>query len=75
LVEPFSIRPIQDSELDAVLEVYRQCEDFLALGPVAQASPQMVAADIALSRGQGGLFCGIYVAGGKKPGFSKKPVW
>ena len=66
----FTIRPIQDSDLDAVLEVYRQCEDFLALGPVAQASAQMVAGDRELSARHGGTYCGIYV---QKPGFLEKP--
>ena len=28
------IRPVTPDDLEAVLEVYRQCEDFLALGPV-----------------------------------------
>jgi len=56
----FSIRPILDADLDAVLELYRQSEDFLALGPAAHASPEMVAGDRALSQQQGGVFCGIY---------------
>ena len=58
----FTIQPIERSqaELDAILEVYRQCEDFLALGPVAQASMAMVEADLELSVKEGGVFCGIY---------------
>jgi ribosomal protein S18 acetylase RimI-like enzyme len=47
-------------ELAQVLDVYRQCEDFLALGPAARATPEMVQADLALSRREGGIFCGIY---------------
>lgn len=54
------IRPIGEADLDAALAVYRQCEDFLALGPVPHASPGMVQADLELSRRQGGLFCGVY---------------
>lgn len=54
-----SLEPTQ-AELDAVLEVYRQCEDFLALGPVPKASMEMVLADLALSKKEGGTFCGIY---------------
>lgn len=54
------ICPIANDDLDAVLEVYRQCEDFLALGPVATASMDMVRRDIEISREQGGIFCGIY---------------
>jgi ribosomal protein S18 acetylase RimI-like enzyme len=58
------IRPILDSDLPAVLEVYRQCEDFLALGPVPRASMQMVNADRELSSRQGGEFCGLFTADG-----------
>jgi len=32
------IRPVTLDDLDAVLEVYQLCEDFLALGPVATVS-------------------------------------
>lgn len=56
----FSIRPVQPDEMDAILQVYRQCEDFLALGPVATASMSMVLADLDLSKQAGGQFCGIY---------------
>lgn len=57
----FTIRPVrEEADLPAILEVYRQCEDFLALGPVAKASLAMVQADLALSKGMGGVFCGIF---------------
>ncbi len=46
-------------ERAALLEVYRQCEDFLALGPVAQASAEMVAADLELAAAEGAVFCAI----------------
>lgn len=58
----FHIRPISLDELDAVLEVYRQCEDFLALGPAPIASMEMVLQDLEISRQEGGIFCGIYDA-------------
>jgi ribosomal protein S18 acetylase RimI-like enzyme len=54
------IRRVTDDDLDAVLDVYRECEDFLALGPVPLASMEMVRSDIATSQGEGGLFCGIF---------------
>ncbi len=54
------IRPITDSDLPAVLEVYRQCEDFLALGPDPHASLEMVAKDRQLSAQEGGIYCGIF---------------
>ncbi len=62
--DTLTIHPIRPDEVDAVLAVYRQCEDFLALGPVATASMEMVLADIDLSKGYGGLFCGIYTSEG-----------
>jgi len=46
-----------DSELDAVLEIYRQCEDFLALGPVAVASMEMIRTDLELSKKEGCTYC------------------
>ncbi len=54
------IRPVDEAEMAALLEVYRASEDFLALGPVAVASEAMVLADLRLSREAGGWFCGIY---------------
>jgi ribosomal protein S18 acetylase RimI-like enzyme len=48
--------------LDAVLDVYRHSEDFLALGPTATASLAMVLDDIDLAKREGGVFCGIYAA-------------
>ncbi|MCC7448484.1 MAG: GNAT family N-acetyltransferase [Anaerolineae bacterium] len=54
------IQAIEPHDLAHVLEVYEQCEDFLALGPQPRASLDMVYADYALSRRNGGEFCGIY---------------
>jgi ribosomal protein S18 acetylase RimI-like enzyme len=62
------IRPVTRDELDAVLDVYHQCEDFLALGPVPTASMEMVRKDMEISEGYGGLFCGIYKANGEMVG-------
>ena len=56
------IRPVDSDDLEAVLEVYTQCEDFLALGPVANASMEMVLKDMELSRAERGIFCGIFTA-------------
>ena len=53
------IRPFQPEDMEGVLEVYRQCEDFLALGPVSTASLEMVQADLRLSVSEGGIFCVI----------------
>jgi ribosomal protein S18 acetylase RimI-like enzyme len=64
----FEIVPIRGTaeELAEILEVYRQCEDFLALGPVPIASMEMVLADLALSVEEGGTYYGIYPPGGGK---------
>ena len=57
----FLFRPVTEADLPALLALYRQCEDFLALGPVATASLEMVQADVALTRPQGGVYGGIYI--------------
>jgi ribosomal protein S18 acetylase RimI-like enzyme len=62
------IHPTTQDDLDAVLDVYRQCEDFLALGPVPTASMEMVLKDLEISHVEGGVFCGIYTADGKMIG-------
>jgi ribosomal protein S18 acetylase RimI-like enzyme len=62
------IRPVTRDGLEAVLEVYRQCEDFLALGPVAAASMEMVLKDLEISENEGGIFCGIHTADGQMIG-------
>ena len=62
------IRPISQDELDAVLNVYKQCEDFLELGPVSTASMEMVLKDLEISNSESGIFCGIYLADGKMIG-------
>jgi GNAT superfamily N-acetyltransferase len=59
-LELHSITP--DDE-DSVLDVYRQCEDFLALGPEPKASLDMVLKDIETTRNEGGVFRGIFSAG------------
>lgn len=64
----FEIRPVAQNELEAVLHVYQQCEDFLALGPVAAASMDMVLKDIEISHDQDGIFCGIHAEDGKMIG-------
>lgn len=54
-----AIRPITDNDLPDVLAVYRQCQDFLALGPNPTATAEMVQQDIGHSRLEGGLYCVI----------------
>jgi ribosomal protein S18 acetylase RimI-like enzyme len=59
-----TLRTITQENSDAILEVYRQCEDFLALGPEPKASAAMVLKDIRDCQGEGGVFQGIYTADG-----------
>ena len=54
-----TITPIDSDNLPALLEVYRHCEDFFALGPVPVASVQMIEADIGYSRDHNGQYCAI----------------
>jgi ribosomal protein S18 acetylase RimI-like enzyme len=62
------IRPVTEKDLEAVLQVYQHCEDFLALGPVMKASMEMVLKDLEISEGEGGIFCGVYTEDGKMIG-------
>ena len=57
------IRTVTPDDNKTILEVYRQCEDFLALGPEPQASPEMVLKDIETTRNEGGVFRSIFSAG------------
>jgi GNAT superfamily N-acetyltransferase len=68
VTDRFTIRPVTPGDHLAVLDVYRQCEDFLALGPDPHASPDMIARDLRLSQEQGGVFCGIYDPAGQMIG-------
>jgi len=60
VTDRFILRPVTETEREAVLGIYRQCEDFLALGPDPYASMAMVEADIRHSEEEGGIFCGIF---------------
>lgn len=60
-VPTWTLRPLDERDLPLLLDLYRRCEDFLGLGPQAQATPEMVLADLALSRKQGGVFSGIFI--------------
>jgi ribosomal protein S18 acetylase RimI-like enzyme len=64
----FEIRPVSEEDLEAVLRVYQGCEDFLALGPVATASREMVLRDLENSKEENGIFCGIHAADGRMVG-------
>jgi ribosomal protein S18 acetylase RimI-like enzyme len=58
--DSFEVRTITQMDLEAVLDLYRQCEDFLVLGPKPTASIKMVLEDIDISRRAQGVFCGVF---------------
>ncbi|WP_119065340.1 GNAT family N-acetyltransferase [Aggregatilinea lenta] len=64
-VHNFTLVPVGFEHVPALLDVYRQCEDFLALGPQAYASIEMVKQDLRLSQKAGGLYRGIVNADGQ----------
>lgn len=66
--DELEIRPVSQDEIDSTLEVYRQVEDFLSLGPVPTASIKMVLADIAHSKREKGIYCGIWDRSGVQIG-------
>jgi ribosomal protein S18 acetylase RimI-like enzyme len=63
-MDTLDIRIMPPDDIDSVLEVYHECEDFLALGPESSASMEMVLKDIEETRREGGVFRGIYLEGG-----------
>jgi ribosomal protein S18 acetylase RimI-like enzyme len=61
--EGFYIKDTDVKDIESILQIYKQCEDFLSLGPVPNASKQMVLDDLELSQKEVGVFCGIYIEG------------
>jgi RimJ/RimL family protein N-acetyltransferase len=66
----FEIKSITENDLEEVLGVYQQCEDFLALGSDPKASMILVLQDMEESRKENGDYCGIYASSGKMIGVS-----
>ena len=61
--EYFTIQKIDRKDIDSVYNVYKKCEDFLSLGPVPNASKQMILDDFKISEDEGGIYCGIFIHG------------
>ncbi len=61
----FEIRSVTQDNLNAVLDLYSKCEDFLALGPDPIASMSMVTRDINDSHKEAGNYCGVYHRNGE----------
>jgi hypothetical protein len=59
-----TLRKLMAEDADEILQVYRQSEGFLALGPEPNASHKMVMDDLRISGETGGRFCGILNADG-----------
>jgi len=62
-INSYLIKDVAERDIDGILNVYRNCEDFLSLGPVSCASEQMVLEDLKHSREEGGIYCGVYSNG------------
>jgi len=56
----FVIQSLTEKDIPAILKVYQDCEDFLALGPQPVASVEMVMYDIKEAQTLGGVFMGIF---------------
>ena len=67
----FEMRPITPKDYGAVLDVYRQSEDFLALGPEPKASIAMVRKDAESAEREGARFCGIFATDGRMTGVAE----
>jgi ribosomal protein S18 acetylase RimI-like enzyme len=57
---PIELRNLTTEDFSDILDIYRQCEDFLSLGPQPKASPAMVIKDIEDACKEGGVFKGVY---------------
>ena len=57
--DDLKVTTVGDNETSALVEVYKQCEDFLALGPISKASVAIVQKDREDSLAQGGQYCAI----------------
>lgn len=58
-----TIQKVDRKDIDSVYNVYKNCEDFLSLGPVPTASKQMILDDFKISEDEGGIYCGIFFQG------------
>jgi ribosomal protein S18 acetylase RimI-like enzyme len=58
-VGKLTVRSFCEADVDSILQVYRESEDFISLGPVSQASLKMVRDDIDHAIKEHGVFCVI----------------
>lgn len=57
----FTIQKVDRKDIDKIYDVYKNCEDFLSLGPVPTASYEMILNDLQISEDEGGIYCGIFM--------------
>ncbi len=62
------VREVTSDDVQSILAIYGDSEDFLALGPEPRASVVMVLKDIETSHKESGHFCGINNPDGKMVG-------
>ena len=55
------LSPLTEADIEAVFEIYRQCQEFLALGPQPEASREMVLRAVQDSDSKHGVYYGIYL--------------
>ncbi len=58
-----TIQKVDRKDIDSIYNIYKNCEDFLSLGPVPIASKQMILDDFKISEDEGGIYCGIFFQG------------
>lgn len=58
--DDIKIQEFKQDDFDNVLDIYKQSEDFLELGPEPYASKEMVLNDIDYSQKCGGCYCTIF---------------
>lgn len=54
------IKEASENDFNSIFEVYKNCEDFLSLGPESKASKKMVLSDMKISKEESGIYCCIY---------------
>lgn len=62
----FEILPAGAERTDELLALYRRCEDFLALNPLApSADAAMIQRDLTTTAAEGGYYCAVQAPGGE----------
>lgn len=56
----FTIGTVKKNDYPVILKIYEQSRDFLSLGPISNASMEMVLKDIKHSKEEKGKYCGIW---------------